>query len=90
MQIDCKKVLKRDNNLDPNMIVAIRIRPMLAKEVQQKNLDIVVAQTKLLVILFCYIVCEFKRNCIQIVMDPVVLEADLQGKKMTDVLHRNK
>ena len=61
------------------MVVAIRVRPMLPKETQRKDLDIVVVQSKLLVLF-----CDF-----QIVMDPVVLEAEYQGKK-TDVLHRNK
>lgn len=64
-------MLKKDQ-LDPNMVVAIRVRPMLSKELARKDLDIIAVQQKLL-----------------IVMDPVMMEAELHGKK-ADVLHRNK
>ena len=48
--VKAKKFLKR-NHSDANMLVAIRIRPMAVKEVAAKDLDIISAEDKLLIVL---------------------------------------
>jgi kinesin family protein 18/19 len=66
-------ILKKDHH-DSNMVVAVRLRPMSSKELQdRRETDIISIQDKMIVI-----------------MDKVELECMDDEKKKMDVLHRSK